>query len=121
MNVSFTALFEKENSLRTYIKKNKIKRRGGNKSGVYKITCGSCPEVYIVQTEMKNHQNKMTVFLEILKIYMAQMEAWNLVSKKKKTPQMLKNRNKKHKNNEKSLDWNLSDFFVLSSRVFREL
>lgn len=42
--------FKTNNSLGRYIKNNKDRTQRKYKSGVYKLTCGSCPKVYIGQT-----------------------------------------------------------------------
>ena len=42
--------YRTNNKLSKYIKNNKTKSSKQNKSGVYKLTCGTCPKFYIGQT-----------------------------------------------------------------------
>ena len=42
--------FKTNNSLEKYLKNSKNKTNKNNKSGVYQLTCGSCPKTYIGQT-----------------------------------------------------------------------
>ena len=49
-NLDINVAYKTNNNLGKFIKNNKTKTVKNKKSGVYKLTCGDCPKIYIGQT-----------------------------------------------------------------------